>query len=238
MEGRAMCWGMTASVAMVAAGGAAAAVSARRGDPVAIPGTLVFFALMEALQVAGYATIDQCGTPANRAVTQASYLHIVLQPLFINAFAMAIAPAPVAPALRRAVYALAALASLALLLRLAPLGWVGPCLPGTALCGEAWCTRAGEWHIAWDMPLNAGLPGALGWPVEFPAYFLAVFVLPLAYGAWRFVAFLAVFGPVLAMALTDDPNEMPAIWCLFSVGLALIALSPAIRRRALRARPA
>jgi hypothetical protein len=88
------------------------------------------------------------------------------------------------------------------------------------------------------MPLNAGLPGALGWPVEFPAYFLAVFVLPLAYGAWRFAAFHAVLGPGLAMALTDDPGEMPAIWCLFSVGLALIALSPAIRRRAFRAHAA
>ena len=233
-----MCWGVTASVAMVAAGGAAAVVSARRGDPVAIPATLAFFTVMEALQVAGYATLDQCGSPANRAVTQASYLHIVLQPLVINAFAMAIAPAPVAPAMRRVVYALAGLASLALLLRLAPFDLLGPCLPGSTLCGEAWCTRAGDWHIAWDVPLNAGLPGALGWPVEFPAYVLAVFALPLVYGAWRFVAFHAVFGPLLAMALTDDPNEMPAIWCLFSVGLVLIALSPAIRRHALRARPA
>jgi hypothetical protein len=37
-------------------------------------------------------------------------------------------------------------------------------------------------------------------------------------------------GPMLATVLTTSPNEMPAIWCLFSVGLCLIALSPWIRR--------
>src|SRR6056297_2785129 len=159
-----MCWSVAATVAMVAAGSVATGVTARRGEPPAIPLTLAFFTLMEALQLAGYAVLDQCGDPANRAVTQLSYLHIALQPIMINAFAMAIAPVALTPATRRAVYALAAAASLALILRMAPLDGLGPCLPGTALCGEAWCTRAGTWHIAWDMPLNAGLPGALGWP--------------------------------------------------------------------------
>ena len=41
-----------------------------------------------------HAICVQCGNPANQAVTLASYLHIALQPLFINAFCMAIAPAP------------------------------------------------------------------------------------------------------------------------------------------------
>lgn len=233
-----MCLGLAASVTMVAAGAAGTALTLRRGEPWAIPATLAYFTVMEALQVGGYATLGACGTPANRAVTAASYLHIAVQPIFINAFAMALAPAPVPAHLRRAVYALAALASLGLLLRLVPIPALGPCVAGTSMCADALCTRAGEWHIAWEVPLNGGLPGLEGWWVDFPAYFLAVFVLPLAYGAWRFVVFHALAGPVLAWTLTSDLDEMPAVWCLFSIGILAIALSPAIRQRVTGARPA
>ena len=86
-----MCWSMTASVAMVAAGGAATGVALRRGEPRAIWMTLGYFTVMEFLQATGYAVIDQCGDPANRTITLLSYLHIAFQPLFVNAFAMAIA---------------------------------------------------------------------------------------------------------------------------------------------------
>jgi hypothetical protein len=233
-----MCWGLAASVGMVAAGAAGTALTLRRGEHPAIPLTLGYFTLMEALQLAGYVTLDRCGSPANEAVTLASYLHIAFQPLVINAFAMAIAPVAVSPGLRRAVYALAGLATLALLVRLAPAGPFGPCDPVTAMCAEAFCTRTGTWHIAWEVPLNAGLPGLLGLSspnLQFPAYMAAVFLLPLAYGAWRFVLFHAAFGPVLAWLLTSDADEMPAIWCLFSIFLLLVALSPAIRGRLLAA---
>ncbi len=63
------------------------------------------------------------------------------------------------------------------------------------------------------------------------------FILPLVYGAWRFVLFTYVAGPVAAITLTTDPNEMPAIWCLFSIGLLLISLSPLVRHRVMGAAP-
>lgn len=226
-----MCLGLTASVAMIGAGTAAALVTWRRGDAAAIPATLAFFTVMELLQAGGYAVVDQCGMPVNRAVTIASYLHIALQPLFINAFCMAIAPAPVPPALRRAVWLLAGLATASLLSRLLP--GFGTCRPGEVLCGTDWCTLRGSWHIAWDMPLNGlwhALPGLPGWLRSFPDYMAAVFLLPLVYGAWRFVLLHAAAGPILAAALTDRPNEMPAIWCLASIGILLVGLSPALRR--------
>jgi hypothetical protein len=85
------------------------------------------------------------------------------------------------------------------------------------------------------MPLNDMWGELLGWPfnrwLTYPEYMLAVFVMPLFYGAWRFVLMHAAMGPVLATMLTDTSNEMPAIWCLFSVGLLLIGLSPMVRRR-------
>lgn len=225
-----MCWSAGASVAMVAAGGAAMAVSYVRGDPKAIWLTLGYFTLMEALQATGYAVVDQCGTTANRSVTLLSYLHIAFQPLVINAFAMAIAPRPVSARLRRAVYAVAALCTAAMLLRLVPAEAFGQCQPGDALCGRRLCLVSGDWHIGWEVPLN-DLPRLLGLPVQFPAYLLAVFALPLVYGAWRFALFHGLAGPILASILTGNPNEMPAVWCLFSIGIILIALSPMVRFR-------
>lgn len=233
-----MCWSEGASIAMVGIGAAAAVSTARRGEPTAIPATLGFFAAMEALQVGGYWVIDECGSSANRTVTILSYLHIALQPIFINAFAMAVAPTVVSRPMRRLVYGLASLATVMLLLRLVPFNWAGQCPLGDALCGEAFCTVSGNWHIAWEMPLN-DMWRSLGVPfmdvIPFPFYFSAVFALPLVYGAWRLVVFHAALGPALAMFLTDNPNEMPAIWCLFSVGLVLIGLSPAVRKRLLGA---
>lgn len=230
-----MCWSASASVAMLAAGAAATAVTWRRGDPPAIWLTLAYFTGMEGLQAAGYAVVDACGSPANRTITLLSYLHIAFQPIVINAFAMAIAPAPVSARMRRWVFALSGLATVLMLSRLLPVAAFGPCRPGEVLCGPALCLVSGNWHIGWEVPLN-GMWLWAGVPVEFPDYLFALFLLPLFYGAWRFVLFNFVAGPILAWILTSDPNEMPAVWCLFSIGLILISLSPFIRHRVMGAR--
>ncbi len=231
-----MCWSENASIAMVGLGAAATLVTARRGEAPAIPVTIGYFTLMEALQVAGYRVLDQCGTSANQTVTILSYLHIALQPLFINAFAMAVAPTAVSARMRRNVYAFAALCSVMLLMRLVPFDWAGPCLPGRVLCGPEWCTISGNWHLGWQVPLNnmwETLTGIYFKPFQFSDYLLASFVLPLFYGAWRFVVFNLAAGPILANILTNNANEMPAIWCLFSIGILLVGLSPELRRRLL-----
>jgi hypothetical protein len=56
------------------------------------------------------------------------------------------------------------------------------------------------------------------------------FLVPLLYGAWRFTLFHAIFGPLLAARLTANVNEVPAVWCLFSLGLVLMALNPHFRQ--------
>jgi hypothetical protein len=228
-----MCLGIAATVAMAGGGAVAAVVSLRRGDPPAFPLVLGYFSLMEGLQLAGYLTLDQCGTPANETVTLLSVLHIAFQPLVINAFAMALVARPLRRELRAAVHALAGLAAVVTVLQLYPFAWAGSCTPGAMLCAERLCTVSGNWHIAWDVPYNgllAPLDAATGLGWGFYGYMLAVFLLPLFYGAWRFVLFHALVGPFLAGLLTDNPNEVPAVWCLFSIGILLIAMSPAIRR--------
>lgn len=229
-----MCWSATASLAMVGIGGVATIVTFRRGEPKAIWLTIGYFTLMEALQAAGYAVVDQCGSSANQSITFLSYLHIVFQPFFINAFAMELVPAPVKARLRRSVFALCGLSALVMLLQLVPSTWAGLCRPGDVLCGAELCLMSGDWHIAWTIPYNGLLrpfENLIGIHAGFPTYMLTAFLLPLVYGSWRFVVFHAVAGPILAGFLTTNPNEMPAIWCLFSIGLLLIAISPLIRRQ-------
>ena len=221
------------SVAMVGVGAVATGVVAARGQPPAIWLTLGYFTVMEALQATGYAVVDQCGAPGNQAITLLSYLHIVFQPFFINAFAMELVPGPVKSRVRHGVYLCCAASSAVMLAQLYPFEWAGSCRIGDTLCGVELCLTSGEWHIAWNIPYNGlllPLKDVLGIPLSFPTYPLAVFLLPLAYGAWRLVILHALAGPILADALTTNPNEAPAVWCLFSIGILLIGLSPRIRQ--------
>ncbi|MDA9979806.1 DUF5765 domain-containing protein [Yoonia sp.] len=232
-----MCWNAEVSTLMVAVGTAATAISYRRKDPRAFWLTLGFFTVMEGLQVAGYAVLDQCGTPANKSVTMLSYLHIAVQPIFINAFALELVPSEVRQKARRLVFSICALSTIVMFLQIMPIAEFGSCLPGSALCADRLCTVSGDWHIAWDVPYNGlvlPLDRVLGIYAGFPTYMIAVFLLPMLYGAWRFVLMHAFVGPILASAMTTNPNEMPAIWCLFSIAILLIALSPAVRRQVSR----
>ncbi len=230
-----MCWSPTVTAAMIGLGAIATAVTIRRGEPSAIPLALGYFTLMEGLQFAGLMVIDQCGSPENRTVTFLSFLHIAFQPLIINAFAMQLVPEGVRRRASLAVYGVCAFSTIVMLLQIYPFEWAGSCRPGSTLCGPALCTVSGSWHLAWDVPYN----GLFNWAEDatglmwgFPTYVIAVFLLPLFYGAWRFVLFHALAGPFLASYyLTDNPNEVPAIWCLFSVGILLMGLSPLIRRQ-------
>ena len=228
-----MCWSSEVSVAMTGIGAAAAVISYHRQDPTAIWLTLGYFSAMEALQVAGYAVLDQCDTAENRTVTMASYLHIVFQPFLINAFAMELVPKAAKLRTRKWVYILCGLSSAIMIAQLIPWQFAGQCLPGSALCASNLCTVSGDWHIAWNIPYNGLLlpfEKVIGIYSGFPTYMIAAFALPLVYGAWRFALMHALVGPILAWKLTDNPNEMPAIWCLFSIFILFIGMSLRARR--------
>jgi len=228
-----MCWSVEASAAMVVAGTVATGVAYRQKQAPAIWVALGYFTVMEGLQLAGYGVLDQCNTASNRTVTVLSYLHIAFQPLIINLFAMELVPEAVKQRMRIWVFGLCAVSAAIMLAQLLQINAFGQCVPGTPLCGEQFCTVSGSWHIAWDIPYNGLLvpfERAIGFQSGFPSYMLAAFVLPLIYGAWRFVLVHLVSGPILAWTLTNDPNEMPAVWCLFSIAILFINLSPLVRR--------
>jgi hypothetical protein len=228
-----MCWGIGVTTGMALVGAGGAVLTWRRGDARVIPATLAFFALMEVLQLAGYLVIDQCNSPVNQTITLLSVLHIMVQPVILNAFILQIARPDYSARGKVIVLGFAGLASAAMLVQLLPLAALGDCAPGVALCGARLCTVSGDWHLAWEVPYNGLLVPIetyLGTSFGFPSYALAVFVLPLFYGAWRFVLFHIVVGPLLSTHLTSNSNEAPAIWCLFSISIAAIALIPQVRR--------
>ena len=229
-----MCWSLTASAAMVATGGAAAIYAVRKRLPPAVPATLGYFTVMEALQTGGHLIAGACGTPANQAITLLSYLHIVFQPFFFNAFAMQLLPDAVGRRIRTTVYGLCAVSSAVMLVQLVPFDWAGTCRIGQPLCGPELCVRPGSWHIAWDIPYNGltiKIDDLTGWRFGFPTYMLTVFLMPIVYGAWRFTVFHVLVGPLLASYLTNGINEVPAVWCLFSIAIILVALVPGLMRQ-------
>lgn len=230
-----MCWSLGASAVLTAVGAGAAVWTARRGEPRAITATLAYFALMEGLQAATWPVIDRCDLPANQVLTVLGYLHIAFQPVFINAFSLCFVPQAVARRVAPFAYAAAGLAGILMVVQLHPFEWAGSCRIGRPLCGETLCSLSGSWHLAWSLPVN-GIGndlggGVLGWLFDhgFPGYAIAGFLIPLAYGAWRVTLFHYLLGPGLAHLLTDDPQEWPAVWCLLSIAIVIVALVPAIR---------
>ena len=116
-----------------------------------------------------------------------------------------------------------------MLLQLVPFEWAGTCRIGECMCSRQLCSRSGDWHIAWDVPYNGlgtWIEDKLGVNWGMPAYMFAVFVLPAAYGSWRFPLLNLLVGPVFGNLVTTDNNEVPAIWCLFSIAIITTAFFP------------
>lgn len=219
-----MCWSIGASAALTVAGFGTAAGARARGDKPAIWVTLGYFSAMEGLQAVTYLVIDACGGDTNRLLTMLAYIHIAFQPVFINLISMTFIPDEARRRVSPVVYGLCAASAIYMLLQLYPFDWSSQCLIGQALCGTQLCAVSGTWHIGWEVPYrNFILPA-------FPTYIAVGFILPILYGSWRFTLFHFVTGPAAAYLSTPNANEWPAVWCLYSVGLVLIALMGPLRR--------
>ena len=57
-----------------------------------------------------------------------------------------------------------------------------------------------------------------------------MFVAPLIYGSWKFTIYHLIVGPLAARISTDNINEWPAVWCLLSIGMFLIAIKTPLRQ--------
>ena len=179
---------------------------------------------MELLQVFTYLYLNQCDKPANQILTYLGYLHIAFQPFFMNMLLLYFIPKKVKDKISGFVYAISFAVAILILIRVYPFLWAEACKVGTDwLCGTNLCSTAGNWHLAWQIPLkNVGF-------VFTYAYAFGLFVLPLIYGSWKLNLYHIMVGPVLVRLIADSPNEIPAIWCLLSIAIFIAIVSPKFR---------
>jgi len=219
-----MCWNGTASATLATIGFASTTYVAFKGEDKALWISLGYFSLMEMLQAFTYTVIDRCGLPLNQLLTLLGVLHIAFQPFFLNAVSMHFIPAKVRQKISSYIYGFCFIGTILILIKIYPLEWAGNCHIGVEpFCGTHLCSVSGNWHIAWQAPLNGISWATLG-------YYIPVFVLPLIYGSWKFTLYHLIVGPSFARLLTDNINEWPAVWCLLSIGLFLLAIKTPIRQ--------
>ncbi|MFN5588419.1 MAG: DUF5765 domain-containing protein [Holosporales bacterium] len=228
-----MCWSGEASAVLAAVGLGSTLWAATKGRaPAALWMPLGYFSLMELLQAFTYQYIDQCGVPENQVATLLGWLHIAFQPFFINLLSLHFIRQDIAKKVAPWTYGACFAAAMIMIIHVYPFPGAGHCEVGKYFCGDVLCSVHGNWHIAWNIPFNGWYDNAytgFSKPVYAP-YFLVAFLLPLVYGSWRMTAYQLMVGPVLATMLTSNTNEMPAVWCLLSIGILLIVVKTGFRK--------
>lgn len=221
-----MCWNGQASAALAIVGLSTTIYSWYKKEPTDLWMTLGYFSLMELLQAFTYLYLNMCDNPSNQVATYLGYLHITFQPFFVNFLCLHFIPKEIKTKIYPLVLTVCFFSAIILLMEIYPFSWAEPCMIGDPLCGKSLCSVSGEWHIAWDMPTNR-----IGKAINpyFGFYVLAAFVMPMLYGSWKMVLYSFFFGPFLAGLLSNNPNEVPAIWCLLSIGILIIVAKTKVR---------
>jgi len=224
-----------------------------RGHPPRRYALFLWFALIEFIQFAGYAVVDQCDNPLNKALAVAAFIHTALQAAVFNWFLLSPDFGVTSAEVRRVVVTLSAISACLLIgLRLPWPVWLGAPVgladglaqrwpeffsygragssevcAGEVSCGPQVCMQSTPNHIAWTVPL---LPSSYFAPT-FWSHFCFTFLPGLVAGnaAARFTivtALSAAAGTQLLAAgdLATYKLEWPAIWGQLSVAVCCVAL--------------
>jgi hypothetical protein len=216
-----MCWSFGASFIFAIIGFIASGYLIYKKESKLLWIPIGYFAIMELLQAITYFSLNQCSLPINQLLTYISYLHVAFQPFFMNAFWL---PKETRKRISPFVYGICFIGTILILIQAYPFEWAGTCdLASGGWCGPNICSISGDWHLAWNIPLN-GIPMLLIIGYAFP-----IFILPLLYGSWKVTIYQTLLGPVLVSFLSSNPNETPAIWCLLSMAIILLAIVTGLR---------
>lgn len=214
-----MCWSGPASLSVATVGVSGSLWARAKGAPKNRWVTLLYFTGMELLQAITYIVIDKCHLQSNIWLTRLSFIHIAFQPFFVNLFGMSFLPVKRQQAVRPYMLVTCTVAAMIMLYKFYVPDPSMACPSWEYLCGTDTCSYHGEWHIAWRLTLNS----FDSWHM---AYWIPAFLLPMLYGSWRWVMYHFFVGPFSAYFMTDDRNEMPAIWCLTSIGFLITTHIP------------
>jgi len=181
------------------------------------------FAAMETLQALQYIWIEQCDHPMNKVLTLLGFVHLAFQPFFTNLYLGAF----MNKAQKRylpLILTMCVFAGVMMCNRMWMTTGDHMCTKGIeSMCGMKTCTFNGHTHLAWQMPLqhcdqDYFTPG-------FTLHFFTFFLPSFALGMWKYTLFFLFSGPFTGRALTDHQDEIPSIWCFFSIAQLLLPLA-------------
>lgn len=207
-----MCFTQPVSIAFAVSMWAFAAVWK---GPNAARACIAYFAAMETLQAFQYSWINQCDDQINKFLTILGFLHLAFQPFFANLYLSAYMNrkqkryVPV-------ILAISLFAGVLMCNRMWKSEGDLACTYGVEpMCGLQTCSFRGNVHIAWQMPLQHADQDYFtpGFNLHFFTFYLPTFAL----GMWPLTLFLLFSGPFLGRVLTSHQDEIPAIWCFFSI---------------------
>lgn len=177
---------------------------------------VAYFAAMETLQAFQYSYIDKCDDMTNKILTMLGFFHLAFQPFFANLYLSEFMASKKQKKYVPIVLALAVFGGILSMNRM----WLSPgdyhCSVGLEpLCGVKTCTFRGDVHLAWQAPMQHADQDYFtpGFQLHFFMFFLPTFAL----GMYPMTLFLLASGPFLGRALTKHQDEIPAIWCFFSI---------------------
>ena len=233
-----MCWSGPASATIAVIGFGMTASLIRSGEKKELWLFLLYFSLMELLQATNYIYVNQCSLFSNKILTFLGFAHAAFQPVVLNMAAMHFIPERVRVRIAPCVYTICCIGTVLFLLKAYPFAFTRLCAVGEEiLCGMNACTYRGNWHIAWQLPLNnilsqplVVLGTAFMYGLHTKVYIFNAFILPCLYGSWPFVVFTLLAGPLLAYLSTDNINEFPTIWCLYSLEIMLVIIKSPLRK--------
>jgi len=176
---------------------------------------VAYFAAMETLQAFQYSYVGLCDDPVNKVLTILGFVHLAFQPLFVNLYLgcfMNNAQKKYLPLILGLCLFAGVMMSNRMVFTLGDI----PCqYKVEPMCGLTTCTFRGDVHLAWQMPLQHSDQDYFtpGFTLHFFMFYLPTFAL----GMYEYTIFLLLSGPFLGRALTSHNDEIPAIWCFFSI---------------------
>jgi hypothetical protein len=194
-----------------------------RNGPIGARLCVAYFAAMETLQAFQYSYIGLCDNGVNQFLTILGFLHLAFQPFFANLYLSAY----MTKAQKRYVPLILSLSLFAGVL-MSNRMWKSKgdfdCSYGIEpMCGKQTCTFRGDVHLAWQMPLQHSDQDYFtpGFNLHFFMFYLPTFAL----GMWPLTLFLLFSGPFLGRVMTKHQDEIPAIWCYFSIAQLFFPLA-------------
>jgi len=176
---------------------------------------VAYFAFMETLQAFQYSVIDECDNPLNKIFTLLGFFHLAFQPFFVNMY-LGTFMTNMQKRYLPMILSLSFFGGIMMCNRL----WMSEgdhhCTIGIQpMCGAKTCTFRGNVHLAWQMPMQHADQDYFtpGWTLHFFLFYLPTYAL----GMYGHTIFLLLSGPFLGRALTSHQDEIPAIWCFFSI---------------------